>query len=77
MHGNFQATLLAEIDRFLARHPMTAGQLGERALNDPAAIPRIRRGRSPLLVTADRLLNFMHAHDQEQAAIALATSRAA
>ena len=46
---------------FLRRVRMSPSEFGERAVGDRRLLGDMRRGRSPRLVTADRVLAFMEA----------------
>ncbi len=47
------------VEDWLARENVSGRRFGEVALGDPGLVAQLRRGRSPRLRTADRLLVFM------------------
>lgn len=49
------------IKRFIARRKLTPTAFGRTAVDNPSFVPMLMRGRSPRLVTADRVLAFMGA----------------
>ena len=49
---------------FLRRTRLTPSEFGERALGDRTFCGDVRRGRSPTLATADRILAFMEGYDR-------------
>ena len=49
---------------FLRRTRLTPSEFGERAIGDRKFCGDVRRGRSPTLATADRILAFMEAYDR-------------
>lgn len=49
---------------FLRRTRLTPTDFGQRAIGDRGFCGDIRRGRSPTLATADRILAFMEAYDR-------------
>lgn len=53
---------------FLRRTRMSPSEFGERAIGDRKFLGDVRRGRSPRLATADRVLAFMAAWDHARAA---------
>ena len=56
-------SLTSEFERrvaaFLERTRLTPSEFGERAVGDRKFLGDVRRGRSPRLATADRVLGFM------------------
>jgi len=48
---------------FLRRTRLSASEFGERAVGDRKFVGDVRRGRSPSLATADRVLAFMEAYE--------------
>ena len=52
------------IMEFLRRTRLTPSEFGERAIGDRKFCGDVRRGRSPTLATADRILAFMEAYDR-------------
>ena len=49
------------VTAFLRRVRMSPSEFGERAVGDRKLLGDMRRGRSPRLATADRVLAFMEA----------------
>ena len=49
---------------FLRRSRLTPSEFGARAVGDPKFLGDVRRGRSPRLATADRVLAFMEAYSR-------------
>ena len=49
---------------FLRRSRLTPSEFGARAVGDPKFLGDVRRGRSPRLATADRVLEFMDAYSR-------------
>ena len=47
---------------FLRRSRLTPSEFGALAVGDPKFLGDVRRGRSPRLTTADRVLAFMEAY---------------
>ena len=54
-----------EIERFLERTGFKPTELGFQAVADRAFVLNLRRGRSPTLATADRLLAFMRDYEAQ------------
>ena len=52
------------VTAFLRRTRLSASEFGERAVGDRKFVGDVRRGRSPSLTTADRVLAFMEAYDR-------------
>ena len=50
---------LARIEAFLARTGTKPSEFGRMALGDRAFVLNLRRGRSPTLATADKILSYM------------------
>lgn len=58
--------IVAAIERFLARHDdMAPTRFGREATGEPQLLDSLRRGRSPSLDTANRIVTFMRAKDDE------------
>ena len=49
---------------FLRRTRLSPSAFGERAVGDRKFLGDVRRGRSPTLATADRVLAFMESYDR-------------
>ena len=58
---------LARIEAFLARTGTKPSEFGRMALGDGAFVLNLRRGRSPTLATADKILSYMDKLDAEAA----------
>ncbi len=60
------------VTAFLRRSRLSPSEFGERAVGDRKFVGDVRRGRSPRLATADRVLAFMaeweRAHVRESSA---------
>ena len=54
----------SRVTGFLERTGLKPSMFGLRATGDPNLMRQLRRGRSPTLKLADRILAFMDAHDQ-------------
>ena len=54
----------SRLDAFLERTGLKPSMFGLRATGDPNLIRQLRRGRSPTLKLADRILAFMDAYDE-------------
>ena len=52
------------VTAFLRRTRLSASEFGERAVGDRKFVGDVRRGRSPSLATADRVLAFMDAYER-------------
>ena len=52
-----------EIENFLERSGFKATEFGRQAAGDPSLVLNLRRGRSPTLATADRILAFVREHE--------------
>lgn len=50
---------LARIEGFIEATGFKASEFGRQALGDPNFVLNLRRGRSPTLATADRVLAFI------------------
>ena len=53
---------------FLRRTRISQSEFGERAVGDRKFVGDVRRGRSPSLTTADRVLAFMETYGQAREA---------
>lgn len=60
-----------EVEAFLTVTRFKVSVFGEMAVRDPSFVPRLRKGVSPTLATADRVRTWMatHASDRERAAL--------
>jgi predicted transcriptional regulator len=52
-----------EVESFLERSGFKATEFGRQAAGDPSLVLNLRRGRSPTLATADRILSFVRRHE--------------
>jgi hypothetical protein len=58
--------MVAAIERFLERHrDMAPTRFGREATGEPQLLESLRRGRSPSLDTANRIVAFMRGKDEE------------
>ena len=53
-----------EVAAFLERTRLTPSEFGERAVGDGKFVGDVHRGRSPRLVTVDRVRAFMRDYDR-------------
>ena len=60
------AQFRARIEEFLRRTGFKETEFGRQAIGDPTLLLDLRRGRSPKLETADRILAFIEAYEQAQ-----------
>ncbi len=51
------------VEAFLKRSGFKPTEFGRQAVGDPSLVLNLRRGRSPTLATADRILAFIHEND--------------
>jgi len=58
---------LASIEAFLTRTGTKPSEFGRMAVGDRAFVLNLRRGRSPTLATADKILSYMDKLDAEAA----------
>ena len=54
----------ATVEEFLERTGFKTTELGRQAVGDPSLVLNLRRGRSPMLATADRILAFIEKCDR-------------
>lgn len=64
------ASLLADVEAFLARTGMAPTRLGLEAMADGALVKGLREGRSLSLRNAEKLVSFMATYRPEQAVAA-------
>ncbi len=57
--GTFSEHFLARVESCLAATGMKPTDFGREAVGDPGFVRHLRRGRSPSLATADRVLAFI------------------
>ena len=55
---------LAAIEGYLARTGTKPSEFGRQAIGDPSLVLNLRRGRSPTLATADKILAFIRRQEQ-------------
>jgi predicted transcriptional regulator len=48
-----------QVEAFIAAHGFKPTEFGRQALGDPSFVMTLRRGRSPRLATAEKVLSFM------------------
>ena len=60
--------VLTDIERFLSTTRMTPTAFGRLALNDPALVHELRRGRECMRATRARILQFIGEQSGEDAA---------
>ena len=60
------AQFQARVEEFLRRTGFKETEFGRQAVRDPTLLLDLRRGRSPKLETADRILAFIEAYEQAQ-----------
>ncbi len=53
-----------QVEAFIAAHGFKPTEFGRQALGDPSFVITLRRGRSPRLATAEKVLSFMEAFEQ-------------
>jgi predicted transcriptional regulator len=51
------------VEEFLERAGFKPTEFGRQAVGDPSLVLNLRRGRSPTLATADRILTFIREAD--------------
>ncbi|HIJ43353.1 MAG: hypothetical protein QF511_07040 [Rhodospirillales bacterium] len=52
-----------EVESFLKRTGTKPTEFGRQAIGDPSLVLNLRRGRSPTLATADRILGYIREND--------------
>ncbi len=57
--NDLSAQFRAAVEAWIERTGTPPARLGQRALNDPSFVLRLRRGRVPRLNTADKVLDFI------------------
>jgi hypothetical protein len=48
-----------QVEAFITAHAFKPTEFGRQAVGDPSFVLNLRRGRSPTLTTADKVLSFM------------------
>ena len=56
--------ILSEIEAFLKRHSMSAGDFGIQCMRNPSFVYRLRRGQGILDSSIDRVRAFMADYDR-------------
>ena len=64
---NLTSEFVRRVTAFLKYSGMSPTEFGERAIGDRKFVGELRRGRSPRLVTVDRVLAFMADWDRAHA----------
>lgn len=59
---------LSRVEAFLQASGLKSSEFGRQAVGDPNFVVNLRRGRSPTLATADRVLRFVERLEAEDAA---------
>lgn len=65
----FTEQFLSRVEAFLAASGLKPSELGRQSVGDPTFVVNLRRGRSPTLATADKVLAFiarLEADDEER-----------
>jgi hypothetical protein len=55
------------VETFLATSGLKVSEFGRQAVGDPSFVSNLRRGRTPTLVTADRVMAFIAQLEAEAA----------
>lgn len=55
-----------QVEAFLEAYGFKPTEFGRQAIGDPTFVFGLRRGRSPTLTTADKVISFMAAFEEEQ-----------
>jgi len=55
----YSEQFIGQVESFLKASRIKATDFGREAVGDPSFITHLRRGRSPSLATADRVLTFI------------------
>jgi hypothetical protein len=50
---------LSKVESFLKESGIKPTEFGRQAIGDPSFILNLRRGRSPTLITADKIMTFI------------------
>jgi predicted transcriptional regulator len=53
-----------QVEAFIAAYGFKPTEFGRQALGDPSFVMTLRRGRSPRLATAEKVLSFMEEFKQ-------------
>jgi hypothetical protein len=57
--STFSEQFRKRVEAFLAVHRFKPTEFGRQAVGDPSFVLNLRRGRSPTLATADKVVAFM------------------
>ena len=66
---------LSRVETFLAQTGTKTTEFGRSAIGDASFVLNLRRGRSPTLATADKVLNFIDKLEAEMARAAVSRTR--
>ena len=61
--STFSEQFRARVEAFLAAHRFKPTEFGRQAIGDPTFVLGLRRGRSPTLATADKVVAFIKAFE--------------
>jgi len=64
----YSEQFIGQVEAFLKASRMKATDFGREAIGDPSFITHLRRGRSPSLATADKVLSFITQLETDAAA---------
>jgi hypothetical protein len=59
MARTFSERFASRVEAFLEAYGFKPAEFGRQAVGDPAFVLNLRRGRSPTLATADKVLGFI------------------
>lgn len=65
--GTFREQFLSRVEAFLDASGFKPSEFGRQSVGDPNFVVNLRRGRSPTLATADRVLAFIDGLEAEAA----------
>jgi 2,4-dienoyl-CoA reductase-like NADH-dependent reductase (Old Yellow Enzyme family) len=68
MTTRFSDQFITEVEDFLEATRMKATDFGRESMGDPNFVRHLRKGRSPSLLTADRVCAFMEKVRQDRQA---------
>ena len=57
--GTLSEQFLSRVEAFLASSRMKTAEFGRESIGDPNFVANLRRGRSPTLGTADKVLSYI------------------
>ena len=61
----FSEHFLGRVEAFLATSGAKASEFGRQTVGDPSFVVNLRRGRSPTLVTADKVIAYIQRLETE------------